>query len=157
MSFGLKDARAKYQRLVDKALEKHIGMSLESNGKNHTGTIACNKDIKKVFPCTSDGGHHGPANQANSIKAKKLRKNGKWTVEMGEHDISCRLRTSIRGQILADFIVEKSKEDLPITSIVMEEVSRPWTLFTDGSSCVKGSKATLILTSPEGVYLCLKV
>nr|GFC32921.1 reverse transcriptase domain-containing protein [Tanacetum cinerariifolium] len=27
----------------------------------------------------------------------------------------------------------------------------PWTLFTDGSSCVDGSDAGLILTNPEGV------
>nr|GFD03082.1 reverse transcriptase domain-containing protein [Tanacetum cinerariifolium] len=27
----------------------------------------------------------------------------------------------------------------------------PWTLFTNGSSCVDGSGAGLILTNPEGV------
>ncbi|GKE73988.1 reverse transcriptase domain-containing protein, partial [Tanacetum coccineum] len=37
----------------------------------------------------------------------------------------------------------------PDTSVV-ETLQEPWTLFTDGSSCVDGSDAGLILTSPEG-------
>nr|GEY78382.1 reverse transcriptase domain-containing protein [Tanacetum cinerariifolium] len=34
---------------------------------------------------------------------------------------------------------------------VAETQEEPWTLFTDGSSCVDGSGAGLILTNPEGV------
>ncbi|GKF29938.1 reverse transcriptase domain-containing protein, partial [Tanacetum coccineum] len=58
-------------------------------------------------------------------------------------------RTSVKGQILADFLVEKPDENPPDTSIV-ETLQEPWILFTDGSSCVDGSGAGLILTSPEG-------
>ncbi|GKF80749.1 reverse transcriptase domain-containing protein [Tanacetum coccineum] len=32
----------------------------------------------------------------------------------------------------------------------LEVLSEPWTLFTDGSSCIDGSRAGLILTNPEG-------
>ncbi|GKB31674.1 reverse transcriptase domain-containing protein [Tanacetum coccineum] len=32
-----------------------------------------------------------------------------------------------------------------------EELPEPWTLFADGSSCIDGSGAGLILTTPEGV------
>ncbi|GKC59658.1 reverse transcriptase domain-containing protein, partial [Tanacetum coccineum] len=32
-----------------------------------------------------------------------------------------------------------------------EELPEPWTLFIDGSSCIDGSVAELILTNPEGV------
>ncbi|GKF59077.1 reverse transcriptase domain-containing protein [Tanacetum coccineum] len=55
----------------------------------------------------------------------------------------------MKGQILADFLVEKSDEAPPDTSVV-ETLQEPWTLFTDGSSCVDGSGASLILTSLEG-------
>ncbi|GKC26761.1 reverse transcriptase domain-containing protein [Tanacetum coccineum] len=58
-------------------------------------------------------------------------------------------RTSVKGQILADFLVEKPDENPPDTPVV-ETPPEPWTLFTDGSSCVDGSGAGLILTSPEG-------
>nr|GEW54203.1 reverse transcriptase domain-containing protein [Tanacetum cinerariifolium] len=61
-----------------------------------------------------------------------------------------RPRTSVKGQILADFLTEMP-EGVPRadpTEVAQEE---PWTLFTDGSSCVDGSGAGLILTNPEGV------
>ncbi|GJU05222.1 reverse transcriptase domain-containing protein [Tanacetum coccineum] len=75
----------------------------------------------------------------------------KWTVELGEHDISYRPRISIRGQILAYFITKKLEEGSPtMETVVVEEVSEPWILFTDGSSCLEGSRARLILTSPDG-------
>ncbi|GKA46440.1 reverse transcriptase domain-containing protein, partial [Tanacetum coccineum] len=73
----------------------------------------------------------------------------KWSVMLGEHNITYRPRTSVKGQILADFLVEKPDEAPPDTSVV-ETPQEPWTLFTDGSSCVDGSGAGLILTSPEG-------
>ncbi|GJV61511.1 reverse transcriptase domain-containing protein [Tanacetum coccineum] len=58
-------------------------------------------------------------------------------------------RTSVKEQILAGFLVENSDESPSDTSVV-ETPQEPWTLFTDGSSCVDGSGAGLILTSPEG-------
>ncbi|GJT23383.1 reverse transcriptase domain-containing protein [Tanacetum coccineum] len=51
--------------------------------------------------------------------------------------------------ILANFLVEKPDKAPPDTSVV-ETPQEPWTLFTDGSSCVDGSGAGLILTSLEG-------
>ncbi|GKF19325.1 reverse transcriptase domain-containing protein, partial [Tanacetum coccineum] len=58
----------------------------------------------------------------------------KWKFELEGYDIQYRPRTTIKGQILA------KPEVLP----------EPWTLFTDGSSCVDGSGAGLILTNSEG-------
>nr|GEY59124.1 reverse transcriptase domain-containing protein [Tanacetum cinerariifolium] len=49
-----------------------------------------------------------------------------------------RPRTSIKGQILADFLIEMSgnvSQAVP-AAVTQEE---PWTLFTDGSSCMDGS------------------
>ncbi|GJU21191.1 reverse transcriptase domain-containing protein [Tanacetum coccineum] len=73
----------------------------------------------------------------------------KWSVMLGEHNITYRPRTSVKGQILADFLVEKPEENLPETPAT-DIPQEPWTLFTDGSSCIDGSGAGLILTSPEG-------
>ncbi|GJZ77571.1 reverse transcriptase domain-containing protein [Tanacetum coccineum] len=54
-------------------------------------------------------------------------------------------------QILANFIVEQPEEGSPDELMAEPEVlPEPWTLFTDGSSCVDGSGAGLILTNPEG-------
>ncbi|GJY96148.1 reverse transcriptase domain-containing protein [Tanacetum coccineum] len=76
----------------------------------------------------------------------------KWKFELEGYDIQYRPRASIKGQKLADFIVERPEEDSsnePMTK--PGEIPEPWTIFTDGSSCIDGSGAGLILTSPEGV------
>ncbi|GJS37980.1 reverse transcriptase domain-containing protein [Tanacetum coccineum] len=76
----------------------------------------------------------------------------KWKFELEGYDIQYRPRTSIKGQILADFIVERPEEESPDEPMTEpEEIPEPWTLFTDGSSCIDGSGAGLILTNPEGV------
>ncbi|GJS58684.1 reverse transcriptase domain-containing protein [Tanacetum coccineum] len=63
-----------------------------------------------------------------------------------------RPRTSIKGQILADFIVERPDEESPDELMAEpEELLEPLTLFIDGSSCIDGSGVGLILTNPEGV------
>ncbi|GJR72120.1 reverse transcriptase domain-containing protein [Tanacetum coccineum] len=58
-------------------------------------------------------------------------------------------RTIVKGRSYADFLVVKPDKAPPDTSVV-ETPQEPWTLFTDGSSCVDGSGAGLILTSLEG-------
>ncbi|GJW19150.1 zinc finger, CCHC-type containing protein [Tanacetum coccineum] len=73
----------------------------------------------------------------------------KWSIMLGEHDFTYQPRTSVKGQILADFLVEKPEEASVDTS-EKEAPQEPWTLFTDGSSCIDGSGASLILTSPDG-------
>ncbi|GJS46211.1 reverse transcriptase domain-containing protein [Tanacetum coccineum] len=75
----------------------------------------------------------------------------KWKFELESFVITYRPRTSIRGKILADFIAKRPEEDDPPVETLAEEVTPElWTLFTDGSSCLEGSGAGLILTSPEG-------
>ncbi|GJZ89875.1 reverse transcriptase domain-containing protein [Tanacetum coccineum] len=81
----------------------------------------------------------------------------KWRFELEEHDIQYRPRTSIKGQILAappppHFIVERPEDDTLDTPMEdREELPDPWVLFTDGSSCIDGSEAGLIITNPEGM------
>ncbi|GKA34358.1 reverse transcriptase domain-containing protein [Tanacetum coccineum] len=75
----------------------------------------------------------------------------KWKFELEGYDIQYTPRTAIKGQILADFIVERPEEESPDELMTEpEELPEPWTLFTDESSCVDGSRAGLILINPEG-------
>ncbi|GJQ94238.1 reverse transcriptase domain-containing protein [Tanacetum coccineum] len=75
----------------------------------------------------------------------------KWSIELGEYDIQYRPRTSVKGQILADFIVERLEDDPQDAPMeAEEEISDLWILFTDGSSYVNGSGAGLILINLEG-------
>ncbi|GJR04865.1 reverse transcriptase domain-containing protein [Tanacetum coccineum] len=76
----------------------------------------------------------------------------KWKFELEGYDIQYRPRTAIKGKILADFIVERPEEESSDELMTEpKEIPEPWTLFTDGSSCIDGSGAELILTNPEGV------
>nr|GEX89440.1 reverse transcriptase domain-containing protein [Tanacetum cinerariifolium] len=74
----------------------------------------------------------------------------KWSIMLGEHNITYRPRTSIKGQILADFLNEMPSNASQGESVA-ETQEEPWTLFTDSSSCVDGSGAGLILINPDGV------
>ena len=74
----------------------------------------------------------------------------KWAIELSEFDIRYKPKTAIKGQVLADFVMEfaptemteptQSRDDLPM-----------WKLSVDGASNAQGSGAGLILTSPEGI------
>nr|GEX60838.1 reverse transcriptase domain-containing protein [Tanacetum cinerariifolium] len=76
----------------------------------------------------------------------------KWRFKLEGHDIHHRPRTSVKGQILADFIMERLKDDPQDTPMEDEKaLLDPWILFTDGSSCIDGSGAGLIITNPEGI------
>nr|GEX40192.1 reverse transcriptase domain-containing protein [Tanacetum cinerariifolium] len=76
----------------------------------------------------------------------------KWSFELEEHDIHYRPKTSVKGQILEDFILERPEDDPPDTPMEdKEELPDTWTLFTDGSSCIDCSGDGLILTSSEGM------
>nr|GEU39414.1 reverse transcriptase domain-containing protein [Tanacetum cinerariifolium] len=57
----------------------------------------------------------------------------------------------ILALILADFIVEHPEDDLPDTPMKdKEEFLDPWIQFTDGSSCIDGFEAVLIITNLKG-------
>nr|GEY73017.1 reverse transcriptase domain-containing protein [Tanacetum cinerariifolium] len=72
--------------------------------------------------------------------------------KLEEHDIHYRPRTSIKGKILADFIIERSEDDTLDTPIKDgEELPDLWILFTDGSSCIDSFGAGLIITNQEGM------
>ncbi|GJV20920.1 reverse transcriptase domain-containing protein [Tanacetum coccineum] len=61
-------------------------------------------------------------------KPKIVGRLQKWSIKLGEYDIQYMLRTSVKGQILADFIVERSKDDPLAAPIeVEEEILDPWT------------------------------
>ncbi|GJX76540.1 reverse transcriptase domain-containing protein [Tanacetum coccineum] len=76
----------------------------------------------------------------------------KWSFELEKYDIHYRPRTSVKGQILADFIMERPEDDPQDTPMEDKEaLLDPWILFTDGSLCIDGLGADLIITNPEGM------
>ena len=83
-------------------------------------------------------------------KLETSRRLIKWAMELSEFDIRYKPRTTVKGQILADFIMEftlaQSMEAIELT------LNLPiWRLFVDEAANAQGSGARLILTSPDGI------
>nr|GEU91847.1 reverse transcriptase domain-containing protein [Tanacetum cinerariifolium] len=176
MPFDLKNAGATYQRLMDKAFDSQIGQNIEVYVndlvfKSYTEAEML-RNVDETFRTLRKINM-----KLNPKKSKRLRRYfqahtitvitdqpikqivsrpdvagrlQKWSVMLGEHNITYRPRMSVKGQILADFLTEMPGENPPAAP-VSETQQEPWILFTDGSSCVDGSGAGLILTSPEEI------
>nr|GFA22529.1 reverse transcriptase domain-containing protein [Tanacetum cinerariifolium] len=121
-----------------------FGTKLLTDGKTGFITGLCSKKTSTYH------GNHRPAIKQVMSRLDVAGRLQKWSIMLGEHNITYRPRTSIKGQFLADFLNElpsNASQGVSVAEIQEEQ----WTLFTDGSSCVDGSGAGLILTNPDGV------
>ena len=76
----------------------------------------------------------------------------KQAIELSEFDIRYRPKIAIKGQVLADFVMEFTSAETAKDAQTMTNFFA-WKLFVDGASNAQGSGAGLILTSPEGIYI----
>ena len=74
----------------------------------------------------------------------------KWAIELSEFDIRYKPKTAIKGQVLADFVMEFSPIELAKTTQTKDNLPI-WKLSVDGASNAQGSGKGLILTSLEGI------
>ena len=63
---------------------------------------------------------------------------------LSEFDFRYELAKAVKGQVMADFVVQHCGLELGIVDLV------PWTLFFDGSACGVGSGIDIVLVSPWG-------
>jgi hypothetical protein len=82
----------------------------------------------------------------------------KWRVQLGLYGIKYKPRTTIKGQVLVDFIAEFQQDsDAPVLTIPVENQfdlgSKKWELFVNEASNCKGLGAGIVLVSPEGLVL----
>ena len=74
----------------------------------------------------------------------------KWAIELSEFDIRYKQKTTIKGHILVDFVME-------FTSVELTKATQPttdlpiWRLSVDGAANAQGRGVGLILTSLEGI------
>ena len=72
----------------------------------------------------------------------------KWAIELSEFDIRYKPKTAIKGQVLADFIMEFTPAEL-VEATQLTSDPPIWRLSVDGAANAQGSGASLILTSPD--------
>src|SRR5688572_21897036 len=75
---------------------------------------------------------------------------GKWAYALIEYDLAYELLKSMRGQVIADFIVEHRINDTYKLDISYLTIT-PWTLYFDGSVCNEGQGIGIVLVSPSNV------
>ncbi|KAM6594123.1 hypothetical protein CsatA_001826 [Cannabis sativa] len=70
----------------------------------------------------------------------------KWTMELSQFDIKYKLRTAIKGQALADFILEFPSTEVALIDDKVDSAvpnGEAWTLYVDGASNSEGLKLAL--------------
>ena len=73
----------------------------------------------------------------------------KWGTRLGFFDIRYRPESSVKGQVLADFVVEFST--IGGIEIVFPIGVIPWKVFVDGASSALGAGAIIIVITLEGI------
>jgi hypothetical protein len=82
----------------------------------------------------------------------------KWATELAEFELDFISCYAIKGQVLADFIVDwmppasnpGGPDDSEVEPRALVFTGPHWTLFFDGSSCKKGAGAGVLLLAPHG-------
>jgi hypothetical protein len=72
---------------------------------------------------------------------------GKWATKLSQHFIEFEKRTSIKSQVLADFIADWT----PSQSSSEENKQPEWTIYYDGAWGFAGAGAATIITLPSGI------
>jgi ribonuclease HI len=73
---------------------------------------------------------------------------GKWVYAHIEYDLAYESLKSMKGQVVANFIVEHQIDDTHKLDISYLTVT-PWTLYFDGSVCNEGQGIGIVLVSPS--------
>jgi ribonuclease HI len=88
------------------------------------------------------------------LKRILSRRIGKWAYALDEYDLAYEPVRSMKGQVVADFIVNHAIDVEHSVDLVQ---LKPWGLFFDGLVCSKGQGARCVIVSPSGVYIDLSI
>ena len=75
----------------------------------------------------------------------------KWGTRLGSFDIRYKPRSSVKCQVLADFVAEfSSRKEL---EVICQVDCHPWKVFVNGASNATGAKARILIITLEGIRL----
>jgi hypothetical protein len=148
------------------AEDKVIGAVLtqETEGKEHVVTYLIRRlvdaetrytFIEKLCLCYLLSSHCTVFGQADVIKYMLHNpimsgRIGKWAYALIKYDLAYEPLKSMRGHVVADFIVEHRINDSHKLDMSYLTIT-PWTLYFDGSVCNEGQGIGIVLVSPSDV------
>ena len=72
-----------------------------------------------------------------------------WAIKLGQFDLEFVSRTAIKGQVLADFLIEF----MNMPGLEKVKMERKWVIYVDGSSTKKNGRAGVLLITLDGEEL----
>ena len=75
----------------------------------------------------------------------------KWGTQLGAFDIRYKLRSSVKGKVLANFVAEFSPKNQG--EMVCQLECRPWKVFVDNAFSAMGASVGIVIITPEGLRL----
>jgi hypothetical protein len=79
-----------------------------------------------------------------------LARIGKWAMELSEHVVDFEKRSTIKSQVLANFIADWTE---PSSYTEDPMIDTPWQVYCDGPWGSLGAGAEAIMVSPSGIKL----
>uniref|UniRef100_A0A2N9IDL4 Uncharacterized protein n=1 Tax=Fagus sylvatica TaxID=28930 RepID=A0A2N9IDL4_FAGSY len=154
MPFGLKNAGDTYQRMITKMFSSQLGKTVE--------VYIDDMVVKSVYAEDHLGDLSGRVQHVK--KAPSQVKRIKmccwcWVREiLGVYGYPT--RTSIKGQVLADFIAEFTPTEMGpmwVNHVSSIQHMEGWKLYIDGASNSRGSGLGVVLTAPQGQMMELAI
>ena len=79
-----------------------------------------------------------------------------WALELSSFGLKFESTSTIESRALAEFIAEWTPtpdEEIPETSIPVEEAGKEWLMYFDGAFSLQGAGAGVLLVAPTGEHL----
>src|SRR6187399_3775233 len=79
-----------------------------------------------------------------------------WALELSSFGLKFESTSMIQSGVLAEFIAEWTPtpdEEVPETSVPVQEASKEWIMYFDGAFSLQGAGAGVLLVAPAGEHL----
>ncbi|KAL6332056.1 hypothetical protein AAG906_020735 [Vitis piasezkii] len=134
VSRALTDVETRYSKMEQTTLTlRSASQKLHTYFQAHSVVVLTDQPLRNIL--------HKP-----DLTGRMLQ----WAIELSEYEIEYQSRLSMKGQVMADFVVEYSQKHAQHKEPREEEW---WTLRVNGASQSSGSGVGLLLQSPTGEQL----
>ncbi|GJW82367.1 reverse transcriptase domain-containing protein [Tanacetum coccineum] len=150
-SFGVDEGKFMGYMVTSKGIkEETLYVYLAAAAKAVSAVLLTKRKGKQclVLRGSSNQSHNGPAHRVNTKQSTSIREVSKIFCRVGNIQHNLEPRNAIKGKVLADFLSKAPVGSQPevffhvLAKKKEKDDTEMWTLFTDGASNSKGSRAS---------------